>query len=149
MLEKWQSYNKICYRYNPITLEFIGEDECALDPLESEINKKDIYSLSANCTFKKPLKKKDGYIIIFNIEQDNWKYEKIVKEKSNEVEKPLTENDKLNIKIIELQNYLNSTDWYVMRFSEKGISIPEDISNKRDKAREEISQLREKLNKGE
>lgn len=45
-------------------------------------------------------------------------------------------------RIAELQEYLNSTDWYVARYSETGIEIPEEVKAERQKAREEISELR-------
>ncbi len=34
--------------------------------------------------------------------------------------------------------YLASTDWYVVRFSETGVSIPDDIKTKRQEARDAI-----------
>ncbi len=45
-------------------------------------------------------------------------------------------------RITELQNYLNATDWYAVRFAETGAEIPEDIKAARQSAREEISRLR-------
>lgn len=47
------------------------------------------------------------------------------------------------LKIDELQKYLNSTDWYVTRFAETGVEIPEDVKEKRAEARKEIDRLRE------
>lgn len=40
--------------------------------------------------------------------------------------------------IQEAQNYLNSTDWYIVRFVDEGIEVPEDIKIKRAEAREFI-----------
>lgn len=34
--------------------------------------------------------------------------------------------------------YLTSTDWYVTRWLEKGVPIPEEISQKREDARNRI-----------
>lgn len=45
-------------------------------------------------------------------------------------------------RITELQEYLNSTDWYIARYSETGVEIPEEVKAERQKAREEISELR-------
>jgi hypothetical protein len=45
-------------------------------------------------------------------------------------------------RIRELQQYLNDTDWYVARYSETGVEIPEEVKQKRKEAREEISNLR-------
>lgn len=35
--------------------------------------------------------------------------------------------------------YLESTDWYVTRFLEKGVAIPDEITQKRDQARQSIT----------
>ncbi len=150
MLEKWQSFNEKCYRYNPYTFEFISEDTCALDPMESEIHKKNVYSLSAECTFKQPLKEKKGYINVFNVEKDEWEYKELPKEKTQEElqkewEDSLTEEQKINIKISKLQSQLNSTDWYVTRYSETGKEIPQNIRDERESLRNEISKLKDSL----
>lgn len=39
------------YNYNEIFV-YVGESECLLDPLEKEINNKEVYLLPANSTFK-------------------------------------------------------------------------------------------------
>ena len=49
-------------------------------------------------------------------------------------------------KIADLQAYLNSTDWYIVRFTETGEPIPENIKAKRANSRIEISNIREGLN---
>ena len=46
-------------------------------------------------------------------------------------------------RIAELQNYLNATDWYAVRFAETGVEIPDEIKVERQAAREEISRLRD------
>lgn len=48
-------------------------------------------------------------------------------------------------RISELENYLNSTDWYAVRYAETGVEIPADIKTARQEARDEISALREQL----
>lgn len=45
-------------------------------------------------------------------------------------------------RIAELQNYLNATDWYAVRYAETGVEIPADIKKERQAARDEISRLR-------
>ena len=55
-------------------------------------------------------------------------------------EKPQSEIDAE--RIAELQQYLDDTDWYAVRFAETGIEIPEEVKQKRQDAREEISNLR-------
>lgn len=54
-----------------------------------------------------------------------------------------TETARNQARINELQSYLDSTDWYVARFAETGIEIPEEIKRQRQEAREEISRLRQ------
>lgn len=59
------------------------------------------------------------------------------------VEIPSMTQEEINQqRIAELQEYLNSTDWYVARYSETGVEIPEEVKAERQKAREEISELR-------
>jgi hypothetical protein len=50
------------------------------------------------------------------------------------------ENEKM---IQSLQEYLDGTDWYVVRYMETGKAIPEGISEHRQAARDEISRLEE------
>jgi hypothetical protein len=57
---------------------------------------------------------------------------------------PLTEEDLKQERIIELENYLNQTDWYAIRFADWGVEIPLEIKQKRQSAREEISMLRDR-----
>ena len=51
-------------------------------------------------------------------------------------------------RIAELQNRLNATDWYAVRFAETGVEIPDEIKAERQAAREEISRLREEKSDG-
>lgn len=44
--------------------------------------------------------------------------------------------------ISELQSYLDSTDWYVVRYADTGEAIPANVKAQRQAAREEISTLR-------
>lgn len=46
-------------------------------------------------------------------------------------------------RIAQNQAYLDETDWYVIRHTETGALIPEEITTRRNQAREEISALRE------
>lgn len=56
-----------------------------------------------------------------------------------------TEEERKALRIVELQNFLNATDWYTVRFAETGVEIPDEIKAERQSAREEISLLRDKL----
>lgn len=57
-----------------------------------------------------------------------------------------TEEEIRQQRIMELESYLSSTDWYAVRYAETGVEIPQDIRTQRQSAREEISRLREKYN---
>lgn len=54
-----------------------------------------------------------------------------------------TTNELNERRISELEYYLNSTDWYAVRYAETGVEIPADIKTARQAARDEISALRE------
>ena len=54
----------------------------------------------------------------------------------------LQNQEEIEKQIEELQKYLDDTDWYVARYSETGVEIPEEVKAERQKAREEISELR-------
>lgn len=56
-----------------------------------------------------------------------------------------TTNELNERRISELEYYLNSTDWYVVRRTDTGVEIPPDIAAARQEARDEISTLREQL----
>ena len=56
----------LAYRYDTDTKEFIGLQYAQKDPLVGG------YLLPANCTFKEPPDKVDGYIQIYNIDTDTW-----------------------------------------------------------------------------
>ena len=49
------------------------------------------------------------------------------------------------MKITELEGYLSQTDWLVIRFNETGKEYPEEVKTKREAARLEISELRNKV----
>lgn len=51
----------------------------------------------------------------------------------------------LHEKIINCKSYLRSTDWYIVRKYERGLSIPDDVVAKRQQARDEIDLLRDQM----
>ena len=57
-----------------------------------------------------------------------------------------SEKEQAEMRIRHLEHFLESTDWYAIRFADEGTPIPEDIKQKRSSARLEISELREELN---
>lgn len=53
-----------------------------------------------------------------------------------------TEKEKAQQEISELELYLKKTDWYAIRFADTGEEIPKEIKQKRQDARDRISELR-------
>lgn len=56
------------YKYNEKTKEYTGAEEALIDPLETQLQKKDIYLLPANATFDKP-NLQGGFASVWNGEQ--------------------------------------------------------------------------------
>ena len=67
----------LCYRYNE-NKEYVGSEEMFKDPLESELQKKDIWLLPADCTLIEPPEAKEGFYIVWNGEA--WEYKELEKE---------------------------------------------------------------------
>lgn len=53
------------YKYDEQTKEYIGTEQALIDPLESELQGKEIYLLPANATFEKP-NLQDGFASVWN-----------------------------------------------------------------------------------
>lgn len=51
----------------------------------------------------------------------------------------------IKARVNELQAYLNSTDWYVIRYADTGQAMPVDVRADRQEARAEIDALRSEL----
>lgn len=58
-----------------------------------------------------------------------------------------TQEEQLQSELNDLQEYLDSTDWYAIRFADSGEPIPDDVKTLRQKARERISEIRLNLEK--
>lgn len=56
----------LAYRYDTDTKEFIGLQYAQKDPLDKG------YLLPANCTFKEPPDKVDGYVQVYDLDNDTW-----------------------------------------------------------------------------
>lgn len=53
-----------------------------------------------------------------------------------------TKKEQIRQRVAELELYLSQTDWYAIRFADTGEPMPEEIKQKRQEARDEISSLR-------
>lgn len=60
---------KYIYKYDEKTKEYLGETEALLDPLETQLQQKEIYLLPANATFVAPTTQ-EGYVSVFK--EDTW-----------------------------------------------------------------------------
>lgn len=59
----------LAYKYDKTTKEYLGTQQCQLDPLETEIAGEEVYLLPANCTFEEPTIT-EGYTNVF--EDGEW-----------------------------------------------------------------------------
>ena len=60
------------YKYNEDKY-YAGQQECQIDPLESEKQGHPVYLLPADCTWAEPLNEKEGYKIKWNGKHGNMK----------------------------------------------------------------------------
>lgn len=63
---------KYYYSYNPDTFEYTETHEAYLDPEETKVQGKNIYSLPAWATFEKPPKAKKNEVAIFDSNNTEW-----------------------------------------------------------------------------
>ena len=136
----------ICYRYDQEKKTFQQSEEMLKDPLESELQGKDIWLLPANCTLIEPPEAKDGFDIVWS--GDAWEYKE--QEKEPEPYVP-TEKEKTQQKIWDLKEKLSETDYKILKCSEaslQGKEMPYDLDvvvAERDGWRAQINELEEKL----
>ncbi len=83
-----------CYKYNPITLEYVGSVNAPLDPETTKTTGKECYSLPLNTTFTKPPQTNKFKTALYNEENDNWD---VVPDYRGE----LIVNSSMNIKIVQ------------------------------------------------
>ena len=69
----------------------------------------------------------------YRVEQDEAPY--IIYTKKSEEQLQQIQQNKINQAALD---YLNSTDWYVTRFTETAVAIPDEIKIKRQAARDSI-----------
>lgn len=99
------------YSYDFNSKKFLGEVQCQIDPLESQIAGKTIYLLPGNATYKKPeIEEKEGFDIVWNEDTEDWEYKEKKKEPEQEPYVP-TELDKARENLWEYKNKLSDTDY--------------------------------------
>jgi hypothetical protein len=123
---------------------FVGESPMEFDPIDKAP------MIPANATTIKPLQAKEGFTI--NFVNGNWAYVGIDKVKPEQPLEPYYIWDEVswswvvdfNLQEVflaeqakaEARAYLNSTDWYIIRQTETGVAIPDDVLAKRAVCRE-------------
>lgn len=93
------------YQYDSETKKYISEIERQIDPLESQAHGKEIYLMPANSTDVVPLEPKDGYDIVFN--GTEWEYKEIEKPEPYE---PTVEEQNEQIRLIRAGLYSQLID---------------------------------------
>lgn len=95
----------LCYRYDPDKMTFTQSEEMFRDPLETELQGKDVWLLPANCTLIEPPEAKDGFDIVWN--GDDWEYKEQEKPKEEEPYVPTEDEQKENVRRVR--------DWYLQQ----------------------------------
>lgn len=99
------------YIYDKESKKFLGEIQCQIDPLESQLARKTIYLLPGNATYKKPeIEEKEGFDIVWNEDTEDWEYKEKKKDTEPEPYVP-TELDKARESLWEYKNKLFDTDY--------------------------------------
>ena len=138
------------YQYDSETKKYIGEIDRQIDPLESQAQGKDIYLMPADSTDVVPLEPKDGYDIVFN--GADWEYKEIEKEPEPEPYEP-TELEKKYKELWETESKLRDLDYIGVKIATGRATIEEyadeiaemsRLANKVNELRAEITDLKEK-----
>lgn len=123
---------------------FTDKSEANIDPLETKVQKKNIYLLPRNSTFIKTPEPQENKRIKWDKDNQKWIHEdiKITEESENNIE---TESDKIKrLKtqaILIRSSYLQTTDWYVLREYDQPNSYPAEVKEKRVIARNQINEI--------
>lgn len=104
---------------------YAGQQECQLDPLETEKAGHDVWLLPANCTWAEPLEEKEGYKVKWNGEE--WEYELIPIEPEPE---PPTLEEVKTAKINELKAIRDTKEVEPVQ-TDKGVFDYDDKSRDR------------------
>lgn len=92
------------YHYDEETKDFLYAEEAHIDPLETLIKGKNVYLLPANATFSEPMQAKEGFRVVFN--GKDWEYKKIKVEETPKEKEPTNED----ISQMRQSAYMERTD---------------------------------------
>lgn len=126
------------YQYDSETKKYIGEIDRQIDPLESQEQGIDVWLMPANSTDIVPPEAKDGYDIVFN--GTDWEYKEIPKEPEPE---PLPEPtiEEKNEQIRQTRAYLYSSQIDPLHAQKTKDIIMDEWSD--EKEREYIAKVKE------
>ena len=101
----------ICYRYDQEKKTFQQSEEMLKDPLESELQGKDIWLLPANCTLIEPPEAKEGFDTVWNGKA--WEYKELGKEPEPHV--PTEDELKAQVRAVR-DKYMQTTQNRIDRY---------------------------------
>ena len=134
----------IAYQYNSETKKYIGEIERQIDPLESEAQGVEIYLMPADSTDIVPPEAKEGYDIVFN--GTDWEYKEIPKEPEPEPYEP-TELEKKQQELWETESKLRALDYIGVKIATGRATIEEYADEIAEMSRlaDKVNQLRAEI----
>ena len=100
----------LCYRYNE-NKEYIGSEKMFKDPLESELQGKDIWLLPADCTLIEPPEVKEGFLIVWSGKA--WEYKELGKDPEPHV--PTEDELKAQVRAVR-DKYMQTTQNRIDRY---------------------------------
>lgn len=134
----------IAYQYDSETKKYIGEIERQIDPLESLAQGADVWLMPANSTDVVPPEAKDGYDIVFN--GTDWEYKEIPKEPEPEPYEP-TELEKKQQELWEAESKLRDLDYIGVKIATGRATIEEYADEIAEMSRlaDKVNQLRAEI----
>lgn len=133
------------YLYNQEKI-FTEEVDCPIDPLESELQGREIYIQPAESTLIAPPPPQEDCDIVYNEEDDAWDYKEKKKEEEEEPQPyVMTELDKLNERLYKIENEFQSLDYIGIKIATCRATVEEyaeEIEKMEELAQEKNEVLR-------
>lgn len=132
------------YQYDSVTKKYLWEIERQIDPLESQVKGVDVWLMPANSTDVVPPEAKDGYDIVFN--GTDWEYKEIPKEPEPEPYEP-TELEKKYQELWETESKLRALDYIGVKIATGRATIEEYAEEIAEMSRlaDKVNQLRAEI----
>lgn len=121
--------------------KFIEKSNAFIDLLESQKSGEIVYLRPQNATEKEPLQPKEGFNVVFN--GQDWEY----KEKEKPIEYVPTEKDKKNKELLEILSNLSVTDYVACKIAEGAATKEEysEVLTQRQQWREQVNLLKNQI----